>query len=209
VRILAFDGVVSIGKNCRPPSPPDWRSRVPRFVFRAYGGEIGANDPRRDAVFPNNFNAFKPLENGSRADRSHGRMVQSLPWRLARLIIVMKMACTTWTVVGLLMASISHTAGAQATNAVDKKCSPPQATYSPAVPPSHYPSTTSALAIMYVEIDDKGKVQDVKVARSSGSSDFDHDALSTVRRWRFKPAMCDGKPIAVNINVEMNSRVIK
>lgn len=35
----------------------------------------------------------------------------------------------------------------------------------------------------------------VKLLSSSGSTDVDDIALSTLQRWRFKPAMLNGKPV--------------
>ena len=35
----------------------------------------------------------------------------------------------------------------------------------------------------------------VKLLSSSGSSDVDEIALETLRRWKFKPAQLDGKPV--------------
>ena len=64
----------------------------------------------------------------------------------------------------------------------------------------------TALVVVTVLIDEGGAVSDPKVVRSSGSSEFDRDAMGTVSRWKFKPAVCDGKAVAVHINVEVSSR---
>ena len=90
-----------------------------------------------------------------------------------------------------------------------KKCAAPRPTYSPEPSPSYYPRESSALAVLWLLVDEKGHPHDVKLARSSGSDDFDREAVAAVRGWRFKPAMCDGKPVATHINVEVNSYVVK
>jgi TonB family protein len=52
-------------------------------------------------------------------------------------------------------------------------------------------------------IDAQGKPQDVEV-RQTGGKDFDDEALKTVRKWRFKPATCDGDPMPTEIRIEVN-----
>ena len=51
-----------------------------------------------------------------------------------------------------------------------------------------------------------GHPRDVKVARSLGMG-LDQKAIDAVKRWKFEPAMKDGKPVAVQINVEVNFRL--
>ena len=51
-----------------------------------------------------------------------------------------------------------------------------------------------------------GKPRDVRVARSLGMG-LDQKAIQAVRNWKFEPAMKDGKPVAVQINVEVNFRL--
>jgi len=46
----------------------------------------------------------------------------------------------------------------------------------------------------------------VRVARSLGMG-LDEKAIEAVKRWRFQPAMKDGKPVAVAINVEVQFRL--
>ena len=47
---------------------------------------------------------------------------------------------------------------------------------------------------VYVGTD--GSVLDVVVVQRSGSPLLDQTAVDTVRKWRFKPATVDGKPVA-------------
>jgi TonB family protein len=47
-------------------------------------------------------------------------------------------------------------------------------------------------------------VGDVQVTRSLDSAyGLDANAVKAMKRWRFKPAMKDGKPVAVRVAVEM------
>src|ERR1700723_3150780 len=119
----------------------------------------------------------------------------------------------SWAAISLLVVSVSGATCAQTattqspTNGSGKKCLPPKVTYSPEPSPSYYPRKDSALTILNVLIDEKGHLLEPKVARSSGSDGFDRDAISAVRRWRFKPATCDGTPISTHINLEISSNV--
>jgi len=60
--------------------------------------------------------------------------------------------------------------------------------------------------VLYVEVDPTGKPKNLKVVRSLGLG-LDEKAIEAVRNWKFSPAMKDGKPVAVQINVEVNFRL--
>ncbi len=45
-------------------------------------------------------------------------------------------------------------------------------------------------------IDENGRTRDFKIVRSLGLG-LDEEALKAVQKWRFKPAMKDGKPVAI------------
>lgn len=82
---------------------------------------------------------------------------------------------------------------------------PPKATKSPDpeypdVPPDTEPR---GLVVMLVGVDTRGHVGPVHVVRSSAQV-FEKSAVSTVKSWRFKPAKKDGKPVPVQITVEMS-----
>ena len=55
-------------------------------------------------------------------------------------------------------------------------------------------------------VDAKGVPQNPRIVRSIGMG-LDEKALEAVRRYRFKPAMKDGKPVAVVMTVEVNFRL--
>ena len=59
------------------------------------------------------------------------------------------------------------------------------------------------VCVLWMIIGTDGKPRDIKVARSLGLG-LDEKAIEAVQRWRFEPAMKDGKPVAVQINVEVN-----
>ncbi len=60
--------------------------------------------------------------------------------------------------------------------------------------------------VLWLIVGPDGKPRDVKVARALGMG-LDEKAIQAVRNWRFEPAMKDGKPVAVQINVEVNFRL--
>jgi TonB family protein len=61
--------------------------------------------------------------------------------------------------------------------------------------------------LLDVEVDDSGQVVNLRVARSLGLG-LDQKAIDAVKRWRFKPAMKDGRPIGVEVQVEVNFRLL-
>jgi periplasmic protein TonB len=60
--------------------------------------------------------------------------------------------------------------------------------------------------VLWLVVGPDGQPRDVKVARSLGMG-LDQKAIEAVKRWKFEPAMKDGKPVAVQINVEVNFRL--
>ena len=60
--------------------------------------------------------------------------------------------------------------------------------------------------VLWLIVDQNGRPRDVKVARSLGMG-LDQKAIEAVRKWTFEPAEKDGKPVAVQINVEVNFRL--
>ncbi len=57
--------------------------------------------------------------------------------------------------------------------------------------------------VLWLIVDANGKPRDVRVARSLGMG-LDQKAIEAVRQWRFQPAVKDGSPVSVQINVEVN-----
>ncbi len=60
--------------------------------------------------------------------------------------------------------------------------------------------------ILKITIDAQGNVTDVKVTRSLEKS-LDESAVQTVRTWKFKPALKDGKPVACKSTVEITFKL--
>ena len=62
------------------------------------------------------------------------------------------------------------------------------------------------VVVLWVVIGVDGRPQQMKVQRSLGMG-LDEKALEAVRKWRFKPATRDGKPVPVAVNVEVSFRL--
>jgi len=52
-------------------------------------------------------------------------------------------------------------------------------------------------------VDVKGKPQNIRVVQSAGKP-LDDEAVGIVQRWRFKPATCNGEPVAAQVEVEVS-----
>jgi len=87
---------------------------------------------------------------------------------------------------------------------VTKGIKPPKATSAPdpkfpSLPADAEPRGT---VVMLIGVNTKGHVAAVRVLRSDEQA-FETTAVATVKKWRFKPAQKDGRPIPVQITVEM------
>jgi TonB family protein len=60
--------------------------------------------------------------------------------------------------------------------------------------------------ILAIIVGADGRAHDVKIARSLGMG-LDEKAIEAVKQWRFLPAMKDGQPVSVLVNVEVDFRV--
>jgi TonB family protein len=85
---------------------------------------------------------------------------------------------------------------------------PPRAlsTPDPKYPRQEQKAGAQGMVILWLIVDANGHPQNIKVARSL-SADFDKSAIECVQKWRFSPAVRDGNPLPVQINVEVNFRL--
>ena len=60
--------------------------------------------------------------------------------------------------------------------------------------------------VLWVVVGANGKPRDVRVSRSLGMG-LDEKAIEAVREWRFEPAIKDGRPVAVQVNIEVDFRL--
>jgi protein TonB len=62
------------------------------------------------------------------------------------------------------------------------------------------------VVLVACEVGTDGTVSNARILNSL-RKDLDASALEAVRKWRFEPAMKDGKPVAVQVNVEVTFRL--
>ena len=81
---------------------------------------------------------------------------------------------------------------------------PPKATRSPDPDYPKIPADAepNGVVVMLVGLNAKGHVELVHVLRASNNV-FENSAVATVKTWKFSPAKKDGKPVPVQITVEM------
>ncbi len=60
--------------------------------------------------------------------------------------------------------------------------------------------------VLWLIVGPDGHPRDVRVARPLGMG-LDEKAIQAVRQWKFEPAMKDGRPVAVQMNVEVSFRL--
>jgi TonB family protein len=86
--------------------------------------------------------------------------------------------------------------------------SPPRATYQPDPEFSEQARKMGyeGTCLLWLVVDADGMPQEIKVARPVGMG-LDAKAIEAVRQWRFSPALKDGNPVAVQINVEVSFRL--
>lgn len=83
---------------------------------------------------------------------------------------------------------------------IDAKPDYTPAPFQPAGMRDHVPSVTLRMVV-----DAKGKPEDIQVVRPVDKS-LDETAVGTVGRWHFKPATCNGEPMAQRVEFEVAFR---
>src|SRR6266851_4646924 len=65
---------------------------------------------------------------------------------------------------------------------------------------------TQGTCILWLIVDDQGHPRDIRVVRGLGFG-LDTKAVEAVKQWRFQPALKDGRPVNVQISVEVGFRL--
>lgn len=65
---------------------------------------------------------------------------------------------------------------------------------------------TQGTCVLWLIVDDQGHPRDIRVVHGLGFG-LDAKAIDAVKQWRFQPAMRDGRPVKVQISVEVGFRL--
>ncbi|MGN6224732.1 energy transducer TonB [Pseudoxanthomonas sp.] len=79
---------------------------------------------------------------------------------------------------------------------------------SPQYPASALRAGIGGTVMVRAELDASGQPVDVDVIRRSGNRDLDRAAVQAVRKWRFEPAMRNGKGVASTVQVPVDFKPI-
>jgi periplasmic protein TonB len=65
---------------------------------------------------------------------------------------------------------------------------------------------TQGTCILWLIVDDQGRPRDIRVVRGLGMG-LDAKAIEAVKQWKFQPALKDGRPVNVQISVEVGFKL--
>jgi periplasmic protein TonB len=68
-------------------------------------------------------------------------------------------------------------------------------------------SKHQGVVVLTIEVDASGNVRNLRVRQSLGLG-LDEKAIEAVSHWRFRPAIVDGKPVAIEATVEVNFQLL-
>jgi len=73
----------------------------------------------------------------------------------------------------------------------------------PVYPHLFFKKNSEVVVVVDLMVDTDGLPQDVHIAKSGGEK-FDENAIEAVKKYRFKPAVKEGHPVTVELNVEVH-----
>ncbi len=127
------------------------------------------------------------------------------PKQILKLIIVFFLADAFGQVNTSTGTQLGQTGGVEK---VGGPVSAPGSVYAPS--PEYSPEARKAkyegTCVLWLIVDTDGHPHNIRVARTVGYG-LDEKAIEAVKQWKFKPAMKDGRPVAVQINVEVHFRL--
>ena len=83
----------------------------------------------------------------------------------------------------------------------------PLAQAQPEYPAAAFRAGEEGTVIVRADVDANGNATNVEVAKRSGSRDLDRAARDAVRKWRFEPAMKNGKAVAATVQVPVEFKL--
>lgn len=82
----------------------------------------------------------------------------------------------------------------------------PISTPEPSFPKGAKDARQEAISLIYALVNTEGKIVSAE-ALGTDSYGFGQNAVDSVKTWRFKPATCNGRAVAAEMNVEMSFRL--
>jgi len=80
----------------------------------------------------------------------------------------------------------------------------PIARSQPEYPAAAFRAGEEGTVLIRADVDARGNAGNVDIAKRSGSRDLDRAAVDAVRKWRFEPAMKNGKAVASTVEVPVD-----
>ena len=106
----------------------------------------------------------------------------------------------------LILSACQTTAPKECTR---KDIVPPKELRRPSVqyPPASQDNGDEGTVTLLLAVQTDGSISDIRIARSSGYQRLDAAAVRSLRRAKFQPATCHGKPIAVRIHQSFTFKI--
>jgi len=96
----------------------------------------------------------------------------------------------------------------QRTSRISREPRPLASNAVPEYPPAALRSGVGGTVVVRAKIDASGKPAEVSIAKRSGSRELDRAAVQAVRRWKFQPAMRNGKATASVVRIPVDFKPI-
>ena len=77
----------------------------------------------------------------------------------------------------------------------------------PTYPPDAYRAREEGTVVVMAQVDALGNASDVEIVSRSGSRILDRAAMNEVRKWKFSPAIQDGKTVASSVQVPVDYKL--
>src|SRR5450631_3655245 len=163
---------------------------------------------RNDKPFEISILAVEREKNGKRYIQSEPQAGGRAPYpKLRRIMgsktLVVLIVSATICSAGMLTAQTES--APEVVEKLGRGMSPPRVTYSP--PPQYSEKARvakyQATCILKLIVGADGNPRNIRVTNPIGLG-LDEKALEAVRTWKFQPALKDGKPVAVEIAVEVD-----
>ena len=77
----------------------------------------------------------------------------------------------------------------------------------PSYPPEAYRAREEGTVVVKAQVDALGNASDVEIVSRSGSRILDRAAMNEVRKWKFSPAIEDGKTVTSSVQVPVDYKL--